>query len=66
MARVRKNEKKAAPLVIKNEQGVTVAEYPVELIETIKSTVAKGATDEELYMFLSIANQYDLNPFLKE
>ena len=35
-------------------------------IETIKKTVAVGASDEELQMFLSLAGTYDLNPFLKE
>ena len=66
MARVRKNEKEIAPMIIHDEHGSIMAEYPPKLVDTIKSTVAKGATDEELYMFLSIANQYDLNPFMKE
>ena len=35
-------------------------------IETIKKTVAVGASDAELKMFLSIASTYCLNPFLKE
>ena len=35
-------------------------------IETIKKTVAIGASNEELDMFLSLARTYDLNPFLKE
>jgi phage recombination protein Bet len=65
MARRTKKEK-TEPVVIRDKQGSILAEYPSELVETIKSTVAKDATDEELYMFLTIANQYDLNPFMKE
>ena len=67
MGRVSKEVKsKSAPITIKDEQGAILAEYPPELVDTIKATVAKDATDEELYMFLSIANQYNLNPFMKE
>ena len=67
MARVSKEGKEsAAPITIHDEHGGILAQYPSELVETIKSTVAKDATDEELYMFLSVANQYDLNPFMKE
>jgi len=65
MARRQKREEKS-PIVIKGDNGEILAEYPPELVETIKATVAKDATDEELYMFLSIAKQYDLNPFMKE
>lgn len=35
-------------------------------IELIKKTVAKGATDDELQMFLYLANKYNLDPFAKE
>jgi phage recombination protein Bet len=65
MARVQKKEE-TKPIIIHDDNGDVVAQYPSDLVETIKSTVAKDATDEELYMFLSIANQYDLNPFMKE
>lgn len=62
----RRTKKETAPITIHDEHGGVLAQYPSELVETIKSTVAKDATDEELYMFLSVANQYDLNPFMKE
>ena len=65
MARVQKKEE-TAPITVYDNNGEVLANYPSEMVETIKSTVAKGATDEELVMFLSIANQYSLNPFLKE
>ena len=65
MARINKNEE-TQPIVIHDDNGDVVANYPADLVDTIKSTVAKGATDEELYMFLSVANQYGLNPFMKE
>ena len=35
-------------------------------IELIKNTVAKGATDDELEMFMYLATQYNLDPFKKE
>lgn len=65
MAR-RKQKSETSPLTIYDDDGGVLAQYPASLVDTIKSTVAKDATDEELYMFLSIAKQYDLNPFMKE
>lgn len=65
MAR-RKQKPETSPLTIYSDDGGVLAQYPPSLVDTIKSTVAKDATDEELYMFLSIAKQYDLNPFMKE
>lgn len=35
-------------------------------VELIKNTVAKGATNDELEMFMYLANQYNLDPFKKE
>ena len=35
-------------------------------INTIKNTVAVGANDNELKMFLTIAARYELDPFLRE
>lgn len=46
--------------------GVLSLGYNPEQIATIKETVAKGATDTELYMFLSLAKKYELDPFAKE
>ena len=37
-----------------------------EVIETIKETVAKGATNAQLAMFLEVCKSTGLNPFLKE
>ena len=53
-------------MVIYDNTGNVLAEYPPNLVDTIKSTVAKGSTDEELYMFLQVASMYGLNPFMKE
>lgn len=47
-------------------KGVLSLGYNQEQIATIKETVAKGATDTELYMFLSLAKKYELDPFAKE
>ncbi len=35
-------------------------------VELIKNTVAKGATDDELQMFMYLATQYNLDPFRNE
>lgn len=35
-------------------------------LATLKATVAIGATDEELALFLELADRYQLDPFLKE
>lgn len=53
-------------MIIYSETGEELSEYSPELLQTIKDTVAKGATDNELYMFLQVANSYGLNPFKKE
>lgn len=37
-----------------------------EKLNTIKQTVAKGASDAQLEMFLELCNRYQLDPFLKE
>ena len=44
----------------------TTPKWDARQIETIKKTVAVGASNEELQMFLSLAGTYNLNPFLKE
>lgn len=66
MARIKQNEEQTAPITVYDNNGDVLANYPSEMVDTIKATVAKGATNDELVMFLSIANQYHLNPFLKE
>lgn len=39
---------------------------PTKLLDSLKSTVFKGATNEELLALVTVANEYQLNPFLKE
>jgi phage recombination protein Bet len=41
-------------------------QYDQNQIDTIKNTVAKGADDDELKMFIHLASTYGLDPFLKE
>lgn len=62
----KKIKKTETEMVIYNDQGDVMANYPPQLVDVIKSTVAKDSTDEELYMFLQIASMYNLNPFMKE
>lgn len=40
--------------------------YTPEQVNTIRNTVAKGANDDELSMFMHIAQTYGLDPFMKE
>ena len=40
--------------------------FTQEQIKVIKSQIAKGANDDELAMFTTIAEKYGLDPFLKE
>lgn len=49
--------------------GVLARRYSVEpskLLETLKATAFKGSTNEQLLALVVVANQYGLNPFLKE
>jgi phage recombination protein Bet len=39
---------------------------PAKLLQTLKDTVFRGATDSELLMLVVVANTYRLNPLLKE
>lgn len=53
-------------ITLHDDKGQELVVYPEEMVEAVKNTVAVGATNEELYMFLSVAKKYDLDPFLKE
>lgn len=53
--------------VIKNEEVTPrEKEWTREQIELIKRTVAQGATDDELKLFLYQAKKYGLDPLMKE
>lgn len=54
------------PIELKDTHGNVTARYDEEMVEAVKNTVAKGATDSELFMFLKVASNYDLDPFLGE
>ena len=54
------------PIQIKDNHGKVIRIFDEDMVKAIKDTVAKGATDSELFMFLSVANKYDLDPFLNE
>lgn len=63
MARIQKKEE-TLPITLTDSQGNVTANYTAEMVETIKNTVAQEASDSELIMFLSVANKYNLDPFL--
>ncbi len=52
-------------LVEANQNQISTG-YNKEQVELVKNTVAKDATDDELKMFLYLANQYNLDPFKNE
>lgn len=56
----RKTEDKAAALASRGHS------YTAEQINVIKSTVAVGATNEELALFLTVAQRSGLDPFTKQ
>ena len=55
-----------APIEIKDTHGNTKAIYDSDMVEAVKNTVAREATDSELFMFMNVAYQYQLDPFLGE
>ena len=63
---VKRKEEPLKPMEIKDFKGNKVANFDTELLQTIKDTVAQGATDSELYMFLQLASMYGLNPLMKQ
>ena len=55
--------------IIRNEPGrvVGVDKYDQsEMVETLKQTVCKGATDAQFKMFVEVCRATGLNPFLRE
>jgi len=48
------------------EKALVVREFTRNEIDLIKDTVAKGATDDELKLFLYIASQRQLNPLTRQ
>ena len=52
-------------LEVKNNSELKV-NFDETKIDLIRNTVAKGASDDELQMFLHLAGQYNLDPFKKE
>ena len=54
------------PIQIKDTQGNILATYDEEMVEAVKNTVARDATDSELFMLFQVANGYGLDPFLRE
>lgn len=59
-------ETRAIAKVTGNYQPIPIEGYTPGQVETIRNTVAKGANDDQLAMFLHLCQTYQLDPFLKE
>lgn len=62
--RTREKTKPVEDIILYEPEGEII--YKKEMVQAIKNTVAKKATPAELYMFLTVAHRYNLDPFLKE
>lgn len=60
-----KTESLAKPSAI-NLMASRLSVEPTKLFETLKATVFAKATNEEMMALIVVANEYGLNPFLKE
>jgi phage recombination protein Bet len=49
-----------------NIMGARLSVDPIKLMATLKATVFKNATDDELLALVVVANEYRLNPLTKE
>jgi hypothetical protein len=59
---IEKTQKTSALTIMADKYSVD----PDKLLATLKNTVFKGATNEELLSLVVVANEYGLNPLLKE
>lgn len=49
-----------------NVMATRLSVEPAKLLDTLKATVFAKATNEEMLALVAVANEYGLNPFLKE
>lgn len=62
----KEQEQKNTPVTIYGFDGELLGVYAPEMIQTLKDTVARGASDSEFRMFIALAIQYKLDPFKGE
>lgn len=54
--------------LVKTPAGGAIAKWNAtpEQVQLLKNTIAKGTTDEEFSLFMTVAMQMELNPFLRQ